>query len=204
MSGTGVWNSIGLAGSGDGSVVVGLRWDGATNYTLAYRWTAGSGSLDIGDLSGGNVFSIARGVSGDGSVIVGPSHSAAGQQAFRWTQATGMVAIGPPGSDAFAVSHDGSVIVGEMTASGGAAIWDSVNGFRLLSDVLTQELGLDIAGWTLGQAQGVSADGLTIVGWGYNPNGQTEAWVASLPEPRLLWWVIAAAVYVATAQKRPA
>jgi len=50
-----------------------------------------------------------------------------------------------------------------------------------------------LTGWNLASAQGVSADGLTIVGYGTGPNG-TEAWVADLsttaepiPEPTTLF-----------------
>ena len=54
---------------------------------------------------------------------------------------------------------------------------------RYLQDVLTGDFGLDLTGWTLTQALGVSADGLTIVGRGTNPSGNTEAWLAVVPEP---------------------
>ncbi len=37
--------------------------------------------------------------------------------------------------------------------------------------------------WELTIAWGVSADGHTITGTGFNPNGQTEAWIAQIPEP---------------------
>ena len=51
-----------------------------------------------------------------------------------------------------------------------------------LDQVLT-ELGVDLAGWTLIRATGVSDDGLTIVGDGTNPDGNPEAWIAVIPEP---------------------
>ncbi|MCH9023676.1 MAG: PEP-CTERM sorting domain-containing protein, partial [Planctomycetes bacterium] len=38
----------------------------------------------------------------------------------------------------------------------------------------------------LSQAKGISADGLTIVGWGRNPSGNSEAWIATIPEPATL------------------
>jgi hypothetical protein len=63
---------------------------------------------------------------------------------------------------------------------------------RSLQTVLTG-LGLDLTGWTLVAAQAVSADGLTIVGYGTSPSGSSEAWVADLhtaasgvPEPSTL------------------
>lgn len=35
-------------------------------------------------------------------------------------------------------------------------------------------------GWDLKQAIAISADGLTVVGWGYAPDGGEEAWLAYL------------------------
>jgi len=82
------------------------------------------------------------------------------------------------------VSADGSVIVGGGTTDFGreAFIWDAENGMRNFGDVLVNDCGLDLTGWTLRYATGISADGLTIVGWGLGPNG-TEGWIATIPEP---------------------
>lgn len=54
---------------------------------------------------------------------------------------------------------------------------------RELDQVLSGDLGLDLTGWTLRNALAVSADGQTIVGYGTNPSGFAEAWVAVIPEP---------------------
>jgi len=58
----------------------------------------------------------ARGVSADGSVIVGYAHPTnSNRYAFRWTQATGMVNLGTLGgiwSEARGVSADGTIITG--------------------------------------------------------------------------------------------
>jgi hypothetical protein len=43
-------------------------------------------------------------------------------------------------------------------------------------------LGLDLSGWTLTAATGVSDDGSVIVGRGINPSGDPEAWRAEVPE----------------------
>jgi len=54
---------------------------------------------------------------------------------------------------------------------------------RLLKDVLTEQ-GIDLTGWALRHAKGISADGLTIVGEGINPLGASEGWIATIvPEP---------------------
>ena len=114
-------------------------------------------------------------------------------EAFRWTSGGGMVGLGDlPGgsfySTASSVSGDGSVVVGYgSSASGGEAfIWDEMNGMRSLEDVLTNAYSLNLTGWLLYDATTISADGHTIVGYGTNPLGQTEAWAATLgpvPEP---------------------
>lgn len=88
----------------------------------------------------------------------------------------GLAEHGPLG-----VSGDGSIIVG----MGGnvAWIWDEVHGMRDLKQVLEQDFSLDLTGWLLREARAVSADGLTIVGEGVNPEGHWEAWRAVIPEP---------------------
>lgn len=177
--------------SADGSVVV-----GATSYTfsdhggaVAFRWTQQAGMLSLGQLPGGTD-SHAFAASADGSVVVGNSSTGDGtSEAFRWTSGSGMVGLGnlPGGyaSYAFAVSADGSVTVGtgrDAQNQDVALIWDPVNGLRSLESVLAAR-GLDLTGWNLEDAVGISADGLTITGSGRNPDGQREAWVAFLPEP---------------------
>jgi hypothetical protein len=74
-----------------------------------------------------------------------------------------------------AVSGDGSVIVG---GGDGAMIWTADDGPRRLKDVLQDDFGLDLFGWTLTEARGISSDGSAIVGLGINPFGAQEAWLA--------------------------
>ncbi|MFN7247936.1 MAG: PEP-CTERM sorting domain-containing protein [Microcystis sp.] len=221
--------------SADGSVVVGFS--NSASGGEAFRWTQQTGMVGLGDLSGGDFFSShARGVSADGSVVVGSSNSATGFQAFRWTQGTGMVGLGFRGASGVSgVSGDGSVVVGYSESPNGvqvlrwteqtgmvglgelpgttvsslavsadgsvvvastsqwmffqeAFIWNSTQGMRSLQQVLTNDYGLDLTGWFLKEANAISADGLTVVGYGTNPNGLNEAWIARLdtqpdPEP---------------------
>jgi uncharacterized membrane protein len=141
--------------------------------------------------------SAARGVSGDGSVVVGsagysidplPSLGDTGAQAFRWTKADGMIALGPTdvvdNGYAFAASVDGSVVVGVMapaqafrwtaedgrmvikgtalatdvSADGKVVVGIANEAFRLTADGEVSLLGPDT------RALGISADGSTIVG----------------------------------------
>ncbi|MCA2550875.1 MAG: PEP-CTERM sorting domain-containing protein, partial [Microcystis sp. M53BS1] len=78
----------------------------------------------LGDLPGGTFQGSALGVSGDGSVVVGSGNSANGLEAFRWTQAGGIVGLGdlPGGTfqgSALGVSGDGSVVVGYSYSANG-------------------------------------------------------------------------------------
>ncbi len=56
-------------------------------------------------------------------------------------------------------------------------------GMRDLQRLLEMEHSLDLSGWTLLAATAVSPEGSAIVGWGTNPEGQVEAWLAVLPLP---------------------
>ena len=52
--------------------------------------------------------------------------------------------------------------------------------------ILETDFQLDLTGWALKSATGISADGLTIVGTGTNPVGFDEGWIATIPEPSTL------------------
>jgi hypothetical protein len=131
-------------------------------------------------------------VSGDGSVVVGRSTiEPIGFVAFRWTEATGMVAL-PPVSNgtpfrlAEGVSGDGNVIVGT-----GAIVWDQFHLSRILEDIVTAQ-GVALDGWSLESARAASYDGLTIVGLAFKPGVGDQAFVVRLdpgtfiPEPSSL------------------
>ncbi|WP_046660893.1 HAF repeat-containing PEP-CTERM protein [Microcystis aeruginosa] len=169
----------------DGSTVVG--YSQSANGQEAFRWTQATGMVGLGDLPGGTFSSIANVVSADGSVVGGGSNSANGWEAFRWTQATGMAGLGDlPGgifsSYATGISADGSVLVGYSESANGqeSFIWNSTQGMRSLQQVLTNDYGLNLTGWTLSAATAIAADGLTVVGTGINPSGNYEAWIARL------------------------
>ena len=143
--------------------------------------------VGIGQLPGGNQ-SYAFGVSNDGSVVTGWGPNADGNSvAFRWTAQGGLIPLGTlptgTGSAANAISGDGVTVVGRADAAGfqRAFRWTAGTGLVDLNTYLPT-LGLNLAGWTLTTANGVSADGRTIVGSG-TFGGNPEAWIVTLPAP---------------------
>jgi probable HAF family extracellular repeat protein len=133
----------------------------------------------------GYAASWANDVSDDGLVVVGRStqYYYGVVQAFRWTAATGMVGLGhlPGGwfSSALGTSAFGSVVVGSCDDR--ACIWDSAHGWRPIQDILADS-GVDLTGWNLVSAFAVSADNLTVVGSGTDPEGRIHAWMAVVAE----------------------
>lgn len=177
--------------SADGSVVAGSFVNGGVTY--AARWTEATGRVSLGALPATNIQSFANEISADGSVIVGGSNTGTANDrvAFRWTQSGGMVGLGDlPGgsvnSQATDVSADGSVVVG--TSDSGVPdsfVWTAASGMLNLRDVLAAGGATGFENWTSLHAYGISGDGSTVVGYGRNPNGQDEAFVANIkvPEP---------------------
>src|SRR5262245_52796754 len=137
----------------------------------------------LGDLPGGQAFSEAWGVSGDGSPIVGASiisgHLPFGPTyaAFAWTAQSGMVDIYNVGGigticRAYAVNADGSVIVG-MADYGVLAptqivafIWDKETGVTEIGDLPGGPSDSARAA-----ARGVSDDGAILAGQGESDFG---------------------------------
>jgi uncharacterized membrane protein len=134
----------------------------------AYRWIDTSGFELLGDLPGGDFYSVGTGISGDGRAIVGSSESGTynNVEAFRWTSETGMVGLGfLPGSGnqysrATDISGDGTTVVGFST-SGPTGQRES---FYWTVDEGMVGLGKSPGGWGTNEAYGVSWNGTYIVG----------------------------------------
>lgn len=165
----------------DGSVIVGYGVHGVvmggigTIYlNTAFRWTDADGLIDIGAGSGFDI-SVANDLSDDGTVIVGVAQTglATPSEAFRWTEETGIVALGSLGegffgSSATAVSADGSIVVGASSTdadpiTGEAFIWTEQDGMRRVLDALNAG-GVETGDMLLSRAMGISDDGSVIVG----------------------------------------
>lgn len=108
----------------DGTVVVG------THGFEAFRWTAASGVVLLGDIPGGLARSWAYDVSPDGNTVYGKGTSALGEVGVKWTVGSGPTDLGFPAASSVTVaSPDGSILaghyiegfsIGEMFRAGGA------------------------------------------------------------------------------------
>jgi uncharacterized membrane protein len=163
--------------SANGMVIVGRAELPPDLILQAYRWTEATGAVGLQDPP--EFYSNAYSVSSDGSVIVGHG-PVTDWKPFRWTQETGMVYIGEldESGSAWDVSADGNVVVGYCNEV--AFIWDINLGMADLKEILELSYGLDLTDWSLSSAVGISADGLTIVGNGTDPNGNPQGWIARL------------------------
>jgi probable HAF family extracellular repeat protein len=177
-------NSQAYGVSADGAVVVGYSATVGGKYH-AFRYS-GTTMTDLGTLGGTNINSFAYAVSADGTVVVGYSDFAGGgnaYHAFRYsgTTMTDLGTLGGTVSNAKAVSANGAVVVGDSpTVFGGpfeAFRWRQDTGMKSMASLLTAS-NVNITGWQLTGATGVSADGTVIVGYGQDPKGNTEAWLA--------------------------
>jgi len=143
--------------SADGAYVSGY---GRASDSLPYgyegfRWDV-SGTLSVIAVSGLDV--IAKGISGDGSIVVGTSWGTdIDDEAFRWTEGVGLSRLdGLPGeaarTNADAISHNGLVIVGDRIYDGSP--------YR---DCFVWTEGA-VVGYSAHTANAASSDGSVVVG----------------------------------------
>jgi uncharacterized membrane protein len=157
--------------SWDGQIVGGFTYSGATKRgwrLLGFTYTL------VGPLPGGT-FSDVKGVSGDGSVLVGEADQAGITRGFTWSVSTGLVSLelpsGATSASARACNINGSVIVGISRIGGNdtATVWRA--------GVPTLLTALNSAD-RITRANSVSADGGIIAGESGGTNaGETRACV---------------------------
>jgi hypothetical protein len=165
--------------SADGSVVVGTVYVGSLPapqtfpIAQAFRWTEQGGFAVLGSPARESSSMGSSVASADGTMVAGWYGPVSGQVMFRWTQATGMVTLDPPGVAAAVLtglSADGSVVIGQTTSSPQSVL---VKAFRWKEN----------GGWTAldpgtayaSAATLISADGSVVVGtahhgWEGQPN----------------------------------
>lgn len=185
----GAVNSVALGVSGDGQVAVGSSDDAES--TRPVMWREGAGLTVLPDLPGGTNYGAALTASNDGRFIAGFSNTSRGYEAALWKDyGTVAVTIGDlPGGSVYSIAtgltDDSSMVVGYSNAAAGERgfIWDAAHGIRDAKTVLQTQYGLNLAGWTIGRVDAISADGRVLVGEGTDPRGNFQGWVAVIPSP---------------------
>jgi len=154
--------------SADGNVIVGDRSFGGTEE--AFYWTP-AGQIQLVPFSIAQKSSTAKGITGNGQIIVGTAVSTNTLQAkaFRWDRSQSTAVFLPPyppstvpNGAALAVSDDGSRVVGAVQtglSTYAAARWDNGGNPVLLSQVGDAVIAVT--------ANAISPDGSIIVGSGY-------------------------------------
>ncbi|MCA9296894.1 MAG: hypothetical protein KC983_10255, partial [Phycisphaerales bacterium] len=158
--------SNGYEMSADGSVVVGLSWDGCNG--LGFRWTAATGMEPLEELANGS--NRASVVSGDGTVIGGFAQGSFSRTPAVWDGNLSGVLLDPPSGDVLGevqgISDDGEILLGEW--NGDAFRWSASTGMEVIGQ------GQLIPGW-----QGIAmdiADNGTIVGFDFL-QGNRRSWI---------------------------
>ncbi len=171
----------------DGLYRVGRGDRAGTSPWIAINWVVGTG--DFRFFPGTIGYAEAFGTTASGTVSVGTASSPDTEripgvgEAVYWINndptALGDLPGGVFKSSAYAISDDATVIVGQGTSAIGdeAFLWTQADGMRRLKNVIEDDFGIDLTGWTLTAARDVSAAGDAIIGWGTNPAGQQEAWL---------------------------
>ncbi len=174
----------------DGTTFVGYADDGMRR---AVRYTNAGGFEVLGTVAGGSGAGFAVNIGAQGGTIVGNLEFGGVETPAYWDTDGTAHLIGLPGSfdggSANACSADGGIIVGAWYSgfadelSSTAFLWTAADGARPMIDVLTDDYGLDLDGWTLNVATDITPDGNTIVGVGLNPDGVLEAFKVTVPAP---------------------
>lgn len=187
--------------SGDGSRIVGIG--GQT----PWLWDSSDNSITFLTTSDGGLLAPLA-LSADGTTAVGGY--AYGLQIGAGFWRDGMITTIAPEIPsgipaARDVSADGSIITGyyypASTGEQTAWIWDESNGLREVKDYLEQDFGIDLTGWRLRWSH-ISDDGMTLAGYGWNPDGDPESWIATIPEPSSVLMLLAMAGCVGSLTRR--
>lgn len=148
-----------------------------------FRWTTTTGSADLGLLDGAASRTLARYMSENGDVIAGVADFslAAPARAVRWTEATGLQALGDvPGAPAgagtqvFGMSKDGSAIIGQVALDSSFA-----HAFRWTEATGMQDL---TPGDRKAQVSYLSPDGQVVIGYYFSDLGSAVSgfrWTAA-------------------------
>jgi uncharacterized membrane protein len=180
-------SSSGAAGvSGDGQVIVGSSSYDPNNpgNSKAVMWQG----TTISPLPFPNNFdtsSFAVAANADGSVIVGQSGTVIPRSfsTVRWVDG---IPTGLGDLDPFAIDATGRVVAGASppNAVPGAIRWTPADGQQSIQSLLTAD-GIDTTGWAFMRAV-VNGNGRVFAGYGMDPNGRYQAFIARVPLPASL------------------
>ncbi len=167
----------------------------------AFRWTERTGIVPLGILPGydrcSTVNTSEAHASADGTVVIGActrlwDSGEPERMAFRWTETTGMIALGflasSDGSMAENITADGSVVAGESLVSSRdpahedeiAVYWDAGGHVTSIAAAL-EGAGIDLQGFKLRYAFVSPSDGHLFWGIGTTAQGERRDWIARVP-----------------------
>jgi uncharacterized membrane protein len=201
----------------DGKVVGGWQ-DASTGLRQGAVWINGTQQI-LTAAGTTNPVGEADAISANGRVLGGLGNAYNDNEAYLWTASTGAVGLGHLGDsswrgDVLGLSADGSVAVGYDRPFGpalGGLGFISLNGAPMMDlTAYATRAGINLNGFTLALPTGISADGRTIVGIGYNASNTVQGFelqlpLAAVPEPSswvLLASGLAAAVVAARRGRR--
>jgi probable HAF family extracellular repeat protein len=154
--------------SSDGTTIVGSSWSISKWEGESFRWTPAGGVQFLE--SALPLASRARGTSSDGSVVAGQRYSDYAS-AFCWSGGVLKPLVANRSSSVNDVSKDGKLLVGSNPVS--ATIAPVATKWSVAASGTSAAVSLgDLAGGvTESEANRVSGNGTTIVGWGTSANG---------------------------------
>ena len=171
----------------DGRVIIGWQ-DQPTGERTAAKWVNGVEELIL--TPSGEFNGEAMAVSADGNAIVCLGYNLR-DDAWIWRRGTGVERIKKGRGKSLTlldVSDDGKTAVG-FTREGPhqrhqrAFLWRDGRGAILLAKYLADRGAVVPDGWDLTVASLISANGTTVYGWGFNPDGLVEMFKVELNTP---------------------
>ena len=175
----------------DGSVVAG--WSRASDGTRAFRWTEPLGMIGLDGLFPFHD-ADAWDISADGGTVLGRSFNRFDNDEMvpvLWNPDGSMTSLGTllaggKPTSRMAMSADASVVIGQWANDCSPCIeptgfyWTQNTGILGFTDAMSSIYAIDFTGWTNVSPVDISDDGLTVVGFGFNPSSELEGWVAVL------------------------
>jgi photosystem II stability/assembly factor-like uncharacterized protein len=172
--------------NGDGSVIVGWQDFNGPWKSAVWRKDANGDYLPneylLLDPNGDpndefNQLGECQAVSADGNWIAGNGDFANNNEPWRWSEATGYESLGTlhPGASGIVtgMSADGSRIIGLFIVGPWDPnipfIWTEATGIVEFNSFVTDTLGYTMDASPIWSANGISANGNYITGWGYDP-----------------------------------